>query len=280
MKDFFKSIRFKILLGILIVMAGFMIAAVYTGGTASLFSQVVSIVTVPIQRLSAGISDNVSSFFEQFINAKKLNEENAALQTEVNELRRNLADYEKLKHENEQFRQIIGVMENRQDLVIETASVIAREAVGRFYSFTIDKGTLNGVSRLDPVMTADGLVGYIYETGVTYAKVVTILDVTVDVGVYDSMTRDIGIVSGTVTLAEQGLCQMEYLPRDSNVARGDIILTSGGSMFPKDLLVGIVSEVTPNSHGTSLAAVIKPAADIAAVKDVFVITYFEGQGEK
>ncbi|GHU81281.1 cell shape-determining protein MreC [Clostridia bacterium] len=280
MRDFVKSIRFKILTGLLTVLLGFMIMSVYTGGTASLFGQAVSIITAPLQRLSAHISYSVSGFFDQFVNAKQTNEQNALMQTEINELRRNLADYEKLKHENEQFRQIIGVMENRQDLAIETVSVIAREAVGRFYSPTVDKGSLDGIKRLDPVMTADGLVGYVYEVGVAYAKVLTILDVTVDVGVYDSSTRDIGIVSGTVSLAERGLCQMEYLPRNSKVAKGDIILTSGGSLFPKDILVGTVVDVIPNSHGTSLAAIIKPAADITAVKDVFVVTYFEGQGEQ
>lgn len=282
MKDFIKSTRFKILAGLLTVLLGFMVMAVYTGGAAPLFSQLAGIVTVPLQKLSSNISYSVSGFFEQFMNAKKLNEENEAMRAEINNLRRNMADYEKIKHENEQFRQIIGVEENRQELSLETASVIARESTGRSYShsFTIDKGTLNGVSLYDPVMTADGLVGYVYETGVTYSKVITILDVTVDAGVYDSSTRDIGIVSGTVELASQGLCLMEYLPRDSLVAKGHIIMTNGSSLFPKDILVGTVEEVRPNSHGTSTAAVIKPAADIASVKDVFVITHFEGQGEK
>jgi rod shape-determining protein MreC len=107
-------------------------------------------------------------------------------------------------------------------------------------------------------------------------------DIGTDTGVniYDSSTRDIGIISGSVDLAAQGLCQMDYLPRDSEIAVGDIILTSGGGLFPKDIVVGKVAKVSPNSHGTSIAATIKPAADIPNVKDVFVITYFEGQGEK
>lgn len=291
MKDFLKSVRFKILCALLTVLAGFMVTAVYSGGGAPLFAQIVSLVTVPVQRLSANLSHSVSEFFGQFVDAKQLHEQNEALKAEINEMRRTQADYDRLKHENEQFRQIIGVMENRQDLSTETASVIARESAGRFYMFTIDKGTLNGIKRLDPVMTSDGLVGYVTEVGVSYARVATILDVTVDVGVYNnsaasgvgiygSSTRDIGIISGSVDLAAEGLCQMEYLPRDSEISPGDIIMTSGGSLFPRDILVGTVVRVAPNSHGTSLAATIRPAADIPNVKDVFVITYFEGQGEK
>jgi rod shape-determining protein MreC len=144
----------------------------------------------------------------------------------------------------------------------------------------IDKGTMNGVALFNPVMTADGLVGYVSEVGMTYAKVITLLDVGVDVGAYNSATRDIGIVSGTAPLAEQGLCALEYLPRESAIKAGDVILTSGGSMFPRDIVIGVVRRVSPNSHGTSLTATVKPAADAAAVKDVFVITYFEGQGQE
>ena len=291
MKEFLGTVRAKILIAILTVLLGFMIMAVYTGGSASLFAQVVTIITMPVQRVSAHITGNVTGFLGDFLQAKGLREENTALRTEISSLRLSLADYQRLQHENEQFRQIIGVLDDRWEMKIETASVIARQSVDRFYAFTIDKGSLNGIKYLDPVMTSDGLVGYVVEVGVTYARVVTILDVTVDVGVYDggaasgvgvysSDTRDIGIISGTVNLAAQGLCQMEFLPRDSGIAPGHIVLTSGGPLFPRDLLVGTVTAVTPNSHGTSLAATIQPAADITNVKDVFVITWFKGQGER
>jgi rod shape-determining protein MreC len=284
MKDFFSSVRFKILLAILLVMLGFMIAAVYTVGAGSLFSQGVGLITVPFQRLSAGISDSVAEFFQRFSDSSAMYDENRLLREERSQLLARVADYERLRYENEQFRQVIGMMETRQDLTLVTASVVARDPVSRFYSFTIDKGTLDNVRYLDPVMTADGLVGYVYEVGLTYSKVLTILDISVDVGAYSSATRDIGVVSGTIELAEQGLCQLQYLDRESKASPGDIILTSGGSifagsdsLFPRNILIGTVLRVEPNAHGTSLVAVIKPAADIPAVTNVFVIIDFEGK---
>lgn len=286
MKDFVRSLRFKILIGILTVMLGFMIQAIYSGGTAPLLSQIISMVTVPVQSFSAGVAGEVTGFFDKFLSAGALYEQNQQMQAEINELRNRVVDYEKVKHENEQFREIIGVKENRPDITFEIASVIARDPADRFYSFTIDRGSLDDIKRLDPVMTADGLVGYVSEVGLNSAKVITILDVAIDVGAYDSVgaynsaTRDIGIVTGTIALAAQGMCQMEYLPRDSQIKAGDIVLTSGGSLFPKDILIGEVVEVQTSSHGTSLVATIRPAAGIQTVKDVVVITHFEGQGEK
>ncbi len=278
MSDFLKSVRFKILAGILAVMVGFMVMSIYTGGTASFFSQLLSLITVPVQSFSANVAENATSFLDKFLNASKTYEQNAILRRQLNEAYDKLVDYDKIKHENEQFREIIGMKETRGDIIFETASVIARDPAGRFYGFTIDKGSLDGVAYLDPVMTADGLVGYVEEVSLTSSTVKTILDVTINVGAYSSATRDIGIVTGTVELAAAGLCQVEYLPRNSEIDVGNIILTSGGTLYPKDLIIGTVEEVKTGSHGISMVAVVRPTAQVGMVKDVFVITAFEGQG--
>lgn len=255
-----------------------MVMSIYRGGTASFFSQLASMIIVPAQRFSAGVADNASSFFNRFLNASQTYEQNKLLQDEINGLRKQLVDYDKIKHENEQFREIIGMKEKRPDILFETASVIARDPTDRFFSFQIDKGSLDGIAYLDPVMTADGLVGYVSEVGLISSKVVTILDVTVNVGAYCSATRDIGIVTGAVDLAADGKCQIEYLPRDSGIVEGNIVLTSGGTIFPKDLIIGSIEEVKLGSHGISVVATVRPTAQIRTVKDVFVITSFEGQG--
>lgn len=278
MNDFFTSVRFKILAAILALMVGFMVMSIYTGGTASLFAQVINIVTVPVQKFSTNISEGVTSFFDRFLNSSQIYEQNIRLRAEINEYRNRLVDYDKYKHENEQYRKILDVKEKRQDMELEGASVIARDFTDRFGMFTIDKGTLDGVSYLDPVITEDGLVGYISEVSLTSAKVMTILDVTIAVGAYCSATRDVGIVTGTIELSSAGLCQIEYLPRDSEIASGDVILTGGGNFFPKDLIIGTVEQVRTGSHGISIVATIRPAAQVKTVKDVFVITSFEGQG--
>lgn len=280
MNDFLKSVRFKILAAILAVMVGFMVMSIYAGGTASFFSQIVSMVTTPVQRFTADMSDETTNFFNRFLMASQTYDRNARLQAELNELRGRLVDYDKIKHENDQLRQILSVKEKRPDITHEPASVISRNYTDRPNAFIIDKGSLDGVAYLNPVMTPDGLVGYVTEVSLTSSKVVTILDVSINVGAYSSATRDIGIVTGTVELASMGMCQIEYLPRDSQIAKGNLILTSGGEMFPKDLIIGTVEEVKTGSHGISIVATIKPASDIRGLQDVFVVTSFEGQGSK
>ncbi|HPR40242.1 MAG TPA: rod shape-determining protein MreC, partial [Oscillospiraceae bacterium] len=82
-------------------------------------------------------------------------------------------------------------------------------------------------------------------------------------------------------LSGKGMCQMVSLPRDSGASAGDLIVTSGiGGVFPKNLVVGTLSEISLSGSGLSLTASVTPAADIASVTDVLVIKSFQGQGEE
>jgi rod shape-determining protein MreC len=98
----------------------------------------------------------------------------------------------------------LEIKDSNPDFDFEPAMVIGRDAADRFYSFTIDKGSNDGISKNDPVITNEGLVGIILDVGITHSKVLTILDSTVEVGAMDSITREIGITSGDLILSQQG----------------------------------------------------------------------------
>lgn len=160
-----------------------------------------------------------------------------------------------------------------------TASVIGRDPADQFYSFTIDKGTLDGISYQDPVVTSDGLVGIVSEVGPVFAKVTTILDVRLNVACQDVRTQDVATVSGDIALSENGQCRMSLIPRESGIAKGDIIQTAGTSgLYPQGIVIGRIAEVGFEPQGTMMYAVVEPTNDIKNVKDVMVITSFKGQG--
>ena len=180
-----------------------------------------------------------------------------------------------------QLREYLEIKEEHSDFSFASASVIGRDTAERFYSFTIDAGSEAGIEKFDPVITSDGLVGLVSEVGKNYAKVLTILDTTIEVGAYDIRTRDIGTTSGDITLARNGQLRLNMLPKDCTVSQGDLIYTTGyGGLYPKDLAIGEVTEIHTDSSGMSMYAVIDPLSDIETVKDVLVITSFEGQGEQ
>ena len=190
-----------------------------------------------------------------------------------------MVDYENYKHENESLREQLGIKEEHPEWETTTASVIGRDPADQFYSFTIDKGSLDGVSYQDPVITQDGLVGIVSEVGTVFSKVTTILDVRLNVACQDVRTQDVATVSGDIAMAEQGQCRMSLIPRESGVAKGDIIQTAGTSgLYPQGIVIGRIEEVAFEPQGTMMYAVIEPTNQIKSIKDVVVITSFQGQG--
>ena len=278
MREFFKSLRFKIILAVVAVILGGMLYAASTGGLATIPEQLLSYVVYPIQRAAASVSDGISEFLSVFLDARANYEENIALKEQIAEYRKMLVDYEDTKTENERLKEITGLKELNEDFEFQPAGVIARDPDDRFGSFTIDIGTLHGISVRDPVVTGAGLIGYISKVGPTYAQVTTILSPDCNVGAMEIRTKDTGNITGTVEYAAEGLTKFELLPRETEVQEGDIVVTAGTSgLFPQNLEVGTVEEVALEQSGITRYAVIRPVTEISEVKNVFVLTDFLGK---
>lgn len=278
MKDFFKSKTAKVIIGLAVLLCAFMLRAAYTDGIAIFAQRLMGAVASPFQKVTTQITDKVTGVLQGYVRTQKLKEENEQLKERLRGLEDQLVDYESLKNQNQLYEKFLDIKEENPDFVFCPAMVIGRDANSQFGSFIIDKGSLQGVSQRDPVITSDGLVGVVEEVGLTYSRVITLFDPSLNIGAYLSRTRDTGIVVGSIELAQESRCKMSYLPRDSGAAIGDIVLTSGGNVFPKGLKIGTVKDIQQESHGVSLYAVVEPFADISGAKDVFVITSFEGQG--
>lgn len=279
MKEFFHSWVFKVLLALCIVMFAFLLRATMTMGASTVVEQIVGTITAPVQSLTSGLSGSITGFLDQFLWASEISQENEQLREENRKLIEQMVDYENYKHENESLKEQLGIQEENPQWETMTASVIGRDPSDQFYSFTIDKGTLDGVSYQDPVITADGLVGIVSEVGPVFAKVTTILDVRLNVACQDVRTQDVATISGDIEMAQQGKCKMSLIPRESGIAKGDIVQTAGTSgLYPQGIVVGRVSDVGFEPQGTMMYAVVEPANDIKSIKDVVIITSFKGQG--
>lgn len=280
MQKFLKSWYFKVLCALAVFSVALMIRAASSGSADVFLSQTFSVISQPFLKVSTSVTESVNDFLDRFVHTEENYLKVQELEEELREANEKLVDYERIKRENEQFREFLHLKETNPDYDFATATVIGRDSTNRFASFTIDKGSLDGIEAADPVITADGLVGIVWEVGLTYSHVRTILDIAVEVGVYDIATRDSGIITGDISLSSEGLCQLKYLPKESGIASGNLIVTSGiGGVFPKDYPVGTVKSIEVDKSGLSLVAVIEPSADIFEVTEVLVIKSFNGQSE-
>jgi rod shape-determining protein MreC len=255
-----------------------MLHAAMNAGAANLPEAILKTITRPFSNAATSISDWVSGTLDKLINADRYKEENDELRRQLSELYALIIDKESLIEENHRLHEMLGITAQREDISLSLpARVIAREAVSVSGNFTINRGSNHGIKLNDPVITDIGLVGIISEVAPTYSRVRTILSTEINIGV-KTPAGVVGIIENDFLYSTDRLCLMRYITPNSGISQDDIIVTSGGSVYPADLIVGTVTLVFPADNGLSFHALIEPAEDVLRVGDVFVITAFEGQG--
>ena len=279
MRKFLHSFQFKVIVAVLAVLIAGIVTAAVTYNSASPVSSVFGTIFEPVHHLTAKISEGFRSFTGSFVSSDTYRAENEELKKQVEQYQNELADYEEMKRQNEQYEQLLQVREQHPDQKYETAIVIGRDTSDPFGGFSINAGSTSGVSVNDPVISGSYLVGIVTDVYPTYSKVRTILDPKINISAYEIRTREEGVVSGTSELAASGLCRLTNLTSTTAVSPGGVVYTSGvGGLFPRDLIVGTVSEIRGSESDISSYAVLKPGVDILSLQDVTVITEFDGQG--
>lgn len=278
MRFFFRSRQFKIIMAVTAVLIVIAVVCAVIGGNMSPQSNILSSITAPFRAAAAKASNGISEFVSAYTEGEELALENAELQTQISELREKLADYEKAVSENEFYKNYLEIKDNNPSFKFTAATLISRDKEDPYGGFVINRGTVNGISANDPVITESGLVGYISEAGLTTSKVTTVLSAELTAGALDNRTSDSGLISGTLEFAAKGETRFYNLSRSCNIAVGDYVVTSGEGIFPAGLLVGTIQSIGSDEYNTSIYAGVKPFADIEGLKGVMVITDFEGQG--
>ncbi|MDD3766098.1 MAG: rod shape-determining protein MreC [Eubacteriales bacterium] len=275
MKELFTNKHFILLLVVTLILL--VMAALYTTERESVtFGEdlIASIIT-PMQSLFTNITDGITGFFGYFTDVDAIKEENKQKTEEIQKLKSTIRQLEQYKLENERLKRMLDLRETLADFELVGAEVIGKDPGSWYSSFTISKGTSDGLAVKQPVITSSGLVGHIYEIGTNWAKVISIIDVGSSVGAMVVRTRDVAVVESDVDLQQEGLCKLTYLSKNASLISGDIVETSGlGGIYPKGLLIGKIREVKPETAGISQYAIIEPAVDFQRISEVFVITNY------
>ena len=274
MGNFFKSKSFFVLITVLLLLAG--IPTILSAmGQGSLVRDSVMAVVTPAMRGARALGDAFAGFGKYFSEFDRLKEENEALAARVRELEEEVYNAELLEEENAWMRAYLGAKRTHTDFVFCDANVIGSEAGRYVSSFTLDRGTSSGIAVGMPVLTEDGVVGQVTEVGLTFCRVSTVINYDSSIGAYLERSGEIGLVSGDFSYRKDGLCLLEYLPFDADVAVGDTVTSSGlGSVYPRGLLIGEVVEITGDAYNHVKVAVVKPAADLGNLKKVMILTEY------
>jgi rod shape-determining protein MreC len=193
--------------------------------------------------------------------------ENRNLKAQIEQMR---LEQVRMSQDADQARRLQALLAFKEQFISQTmaAQVIGGTGSELSRSVYIDKGHNDGIKPDMAVITADGVVGKILRVYRTTSLVLLIDDQTSGVGAILDKTRLQGILRGTPS----GEVALEKVMSDETVPAGELVLTSGGDgIFPKGLLVGRVTKVTPGAE-LFLNIHVRPAADLSKLEEVLVVT--------
>ena len=174
--------------------------------------------------------------------------------------------------ENAKLSALLKIAQKYPEYNTFGTTIIAKNPGSWYDIFTVDKGTSDGVEANMVLAAPEGLVGKIIESGATYAKGQSILDSRSSVPAMSARTGDLGVVKGDYTLMNNGLCKMEYIDAEAEIAVGDEIVTSHLSdVYPPGLTIGRVKEIKNDTNGLTRYAIIEPAVDLKHLDTLLVI---------
>jgi rod shape-determining protein MreC len=223
----------------------------------------------PVERLVHGSSMKVRGIWSGYLDLRHTRQQNQELKQDISRLREEQAEF---AEDAAQGRRLQALLVFKQQYVTSTvaAQVIGTSGSDTSHVLYLDKGWQDGLRPEQPVITPDGLVGKLRDVFPHTSQVLLINDTTSGAGVILATTRIRGILRGTAN----GEVQIGNLTADSRIKPGEQVVTSGGDMvFPRGLPVGVITSIAPDpQHQPYTAITIKPAANLARLEEVLVIT--------
>ncbi len=169
--------------------------------------------------------------------------------------------------ENIRLRRLLE-MKKRSDFKFITANIIGYGEERNVRSLVLNVGTADSAKKNMVVMTELGLVGKIVKTTPHQSIAQVLMDRNSLVSARLQKSREVGVVSwnGNFWL------DLNYIPNEVPVERGELVVTSGLSrIYPKGLKIGVVAEVKTNEYELFKEIKIKPAVDFNSLEEVFVL---------
>ncbi len=264
----------KVLLILLSILCGVLILVSFLDSSITgSVRQVTGTLIAPIQKGINGLGSWVSGLTSNLSDAATLREENQALQDKVDTLTAENSQLVLDKEELTRLRELLKLDEEYSDYDKVGAHVISKDSGNWFSSFTIDKGSRDGIRVDANVISGGGLVGIVTEVGPNWATVRSIIDDNSNVSAMVSTTSDTCIIAGNLQLIDEGTLSLVKLTDENNkVHVGDKIVTSNISeKYLPGILIGYISELNNDANNLTKSGQITPVVDFRHLQEVLVI---------
>lgn len=258
--------------------AGHLFLAVVVGHIVLISTQVTSKSGVPlletvtfgafaeVQRATSAVLNSVRGAWGGYVELRAVRAENEALGRDLASAQFEMQQLHALA---DRARGLESILQLANSVALQTAAaqIIGAAASPDFRTVTIDKGSVHGLRADMAVLAPRGVVGRIAVSGPRASRVQLLVDRNAAAGALIERSRAQGVVVG----AGDDRMRLDYVSEVSDVAVGDIVITSGiDGIYPKGFVIGRVDTVEKN--GVAYRTIgIRPEVDFSTLENVLVV---------
>ena len=271
------STKVKVILVVAVLLtAGLTILSSGTGQTIP--SLVTQALLSPLKAGANALPQQAGQCYNYMFEYESLKAENELLQEQISLMEDQARRADSVQRENERLRQLLELTSTHEDYKLVDAYIIGWSSTDWTNTFTINRGTAAGIEAGMCAITANGeVVGLVTEAGPNYAVVKTILDSTLEISAIIASSGYTGMVSGGYISGHETLLRMDYLSSAAIIRNKDQVVTSGSTVYPRNLILGYVVDAGLDDTGVAKYAILQPATEISSLEQVFILTEYTTQ---
>jgi rod shape-determining protein MreC len=268
----YRLFRVIVLAGVLLTLALiFLVSTMGRQQFGSLHKLVLEMIG-PLQKTVAIRSSAIDRLKAEYVDilqdSLRLREENKRLVQQLQENEALLNKSREAMATNASLRKLLEFKNSLTNQSSIAATIIGKDPSAMFRSVIINQGSNSGLTKGDPVVNSEGIVGQVFAITPNYAKVLLAIAPSSAIDVLLQKSRVRGILKGDGTLTYR----LEYILKTAEVEEGDHVITAGyGGIFPTGLPVGIVSKIIKKPRGMFHEIEVTPSVDYQKLEHLLVL---------
>lgn len=272
---FTKKVKIVLIVAVLLT-GGLAVASNLLGTTIG--DLVVQSVLAPLRAGASALTQQAENIYDYIFKYEQLAAENATLRQELSQIQEDNRDAASIKRENDRLRELLQLTKENPDYELVDGYIISWDSTDWSYSFTVNRGSRAGIEVGMCAITESGaVVGVVSQVGSNYCVITSVLDSSLDISAIIASSGYSGIVRGSYATGQIGMLRMDYLPSAAVVRNNDQVVTAGSTVYPRNLILGNIVDWAMTDNGMAKYAILKPAADMDSLEQVFILTNFDAE---
>lgn len=280
-KEPFKAnpkILFGILLAICIIL---IILSALFEQVARPFKRAASAIVVPAQSGINVVGTWLTDRLDALDTIENLSAENEELKKTIDELRSSNHELLQKNSEVDRLRSLLNLKDEYSEYDTVAVKIISKDASKWFSTFTVNKGSNDGIKQNMNVVAQGGLVGVVTDVGPNYSTVRTVINDDSNISATFEFSTDLCVVSGNLTAMQNYIIDFSNASVNVDISIGDAVVTSNvSSIYLPGLLIGYVHDYQADGNELTQSGHITPVVDFDNLSEVLIITQLKETYDK